>query len=254
MSNDYFEKDGKKFDKKTGERIIKQGGKTYRENFWGKWEPDKDFLGEDKIERDILGSLRIERDIFGDEKIEKDIFGNPIIPSENTGNKATPPRPQVSRTGTGYGYGQQTGGDGCGCTILGIIILLIILFYARDTLGVSNLFNSLSNTSNTYNSTKILSTTNPTKSTEMVQTEEPKQLVRISNQVEEVNLRRSPGYSNKSNIVDVIIKVPTGAYVQIIGGPEIADGLQWWYVSWNGYEGWMADHTGKGRVILEFDP
>ncbi|MEW6188720.1 MAG: hypothetical protein AB1466_01205 [Actinomycetota bacterium] len=29
MSEDYIEKDGKKYDKKTGERIIKQDGKTY---------------------------------------------------------------------------------------------------------------------------------------------------------------------------------------------------------------------------------
>jgi len=30
--------------------------------------------------------------------------------------------------------------------------------------------------------------------------------------------------------------------------------LQWWRVSWNGYEGWIAEKTGSGRIILEFEP
>jgi serine/threonine protein kinase len=69
----------------------------------------------------------------------------------------------------------------------------------------------------------------------------------ISNEVLEVNLRSSPGYT------DIITKIPTGEVVEIIGGPVAEAGLTWWNVSWRGYEGWMADHTGSGRTIMIFD-
>jgi len=81
----------------------------------------------------------------------------------------------------------------------------------------------------------------------------PKRLAQISNEVEEVNLRQSPGYITK-NDSDVIIKIPQYSEVEIIDGPEYADNLVWWYVSWNNYTGWMADHTGTGRTILIFIP
>ena len=74
----YYEKNGKKYDNKTEERIIKQDGRTYRDGIFG-WDADKDFFG-DKVERDIFGDPKIETDIFGDQKIETDIFGDPIVP------------------------------------------------------------------------------------------------------------------------------------------------------------------------------
>lgn len=76
----------------------------------------------------------------------------------------------------------------------------------------------------------------------------------ISNEVYYAALRQSPGYSNKNNDVDLLANVPAGDIVQILGGPEQADGLNWWYVSWNGTTGWMADHTGSGKTILIFLP
>lgn len=84
-------------------------------------------------------------------------------------------------------------------------------------------------------------------------TDIPRRYAQISSEVEEVNLRRSPGYITKTDS-DVIVKIPQGSKVQIISGPEYADDLAWWYISWNGYEGWVADHTGSGRTILIFDP
>jgi len=85
-------------------------------------------------------------------------------------------------------------------------------------------------------------------------TQQPsQQYARISSVVVEVNLRRSPGYVNKDDSTDVIIKIPSGGLVEVIKGPQSMDDLQWWYVSWNGYEGWIADHTGKGRIIMEFN-
>lgn len=73
---------------------------------------------------------------------------------------------------------------------------------------------------------------------------------KISSQVVEVNLRSTPGYSNKNDAYDVIVKVPSGEIVEVLDGPSKADGLSWWFVSWNGETGWMADHTGSGRAIL----
>ena len=74
----------------------------------------------------------------------------------------------------------------------------------------------------------------------------------ISNEISYAAIRQSPGYSNKNNDVDLLANVPAGAIVQILGGPEQADGLSWWNVSWNGTSGWMADHTGSGKVLLIF--
>ena len=58
----------------------------------------------------------------------------------------------------------------------------------------------------------------------------------------------------KSYTQDVIAKIPTGEIVEVIDGPEKADRLSWWFVSWNGETGWMADHTGSGRAILLMIP
>ena len=77
---------------------------------------------------------------------------------------------------------------------------------------------------------------------------------RISSEMIEVNLRKSPGYVSKNDAVDVVTKIPAGAYLEILEGPRPADNLQWWRVSWNGYEGWIAEKTGSGRIILEFEP
>lgn len=76
----------------------------------------------------------------------------------------------------------------------------------------------------------------------------------ISFEVEEVNLRMSPGYSNKDDSRDVITKIPAGETVEILSGPFLADGLNWWAISWKGQEGYVADHTGSGRAILVFNP
>ncbi|MGB8984014.1 MAG: SH3 domain-containing protein [Anaerolineales bacterium] len=74
----------------------------------------------------------------------------------------------------------------------------------------------------------------------------------ISDEVTEVNLRSTPGYSNKNDAHDVITKIPSSESVEILDGPFSADGLNWWLVSWEGFEGYIADHTGNGRTILIF--
>jgi hypothetical protein len=64
-----------------------------------------------------------------------------------------------------------------------------------------------------------------------------------------VNLRRTPGYKNKP-ASDRIALVPAGARVQILTGPAKADGLIWWYVEWNGQQGWMAEARASGAPLL----
>lgn len=69
-----------------------------------------------------------------------------------------------------------------------------------------------------------------------------------------VNLRRTPGYVNKSDAADSIYEIPCGEYVELLGDTEYVDGLTWWKVEWNGHTGWVADHTASGKTILIFDP
>jgi hypothetical protein len=76
----------------------------------------------------------------------------------------------------------------------------------------------------------------------------------ISREVVEVNLRRSPGYTNKNDLEDVVVKIPTGSTVKLLEGPQIVDRLNWWYVEWNGYQGWIAERTGSGKTIMIFNP
>jgi hypothetical protein len=80
------------------------------------------------------------------------------------------------------------------------------------------------------------------------------QYAKISREVGEVNLRRTPGYANKNDLDDVIVKIPSGATVKLLKGSQKADGLNWWYVEWNGYEGWIAERTRTGRTVMIFSP
>lgn len=68
-----------------------------------------------------------------------------------------------------------------------------------------------------------------------------------------VNLRRTPGYNGKDK-TDSLYEVPCGETVQILGPTKKVDGLTWWNVSWNGYTGWIADHTASGKTVLIFNP
>jgi hypothetical protein len=77
--------------------------------------------------------------------------------------------------------------------------------------------------------------------------------ISCAEKIYKVNLRRTPGYINKDDSVDSIYEVPCGESVELLGDTEYVDGLNWWKVSWNGYTGWIADHTGSGRTILIFN-
>jgi WD40 repeat protein len=71
--------------------------------------------------------------------------------------------------------------------------------------------------------------------------------------VEEVNLRKSAGYINKDDKKDVVREIPCGENVELLGENEYVDDFTWWKVNWNGYDGWIADHTEKGKIILIFN-
>lgn len=66
----------------------------------------------------------------------------------------------------------------------------------------------------------------------------------------EVRLRRTPGFQNKP-ADDVITTVPAGAQGEVIDGPQAADGLQWWLVRFGGKEGWMAERSSQGILLLD---
>ena len=64
-----------------------------------------------------------------------------------------------------------------------------------------------------------------------------------------VNLRRTPGYQNKPD-GDTLRTVAEGAVGTIIDGPVDLDGLRWWQVRFGTDEGWMAERSSQGRLLL----
>lgn len=68
-----------------------------------------------------------------------------------------------------------------------------------------------------------------------------------------VNLRLSPGFQNKP-ASDVIMAVPAGAVGTVVDGPQEVDGLTWWRVRFGEREGWMAERSSRGVVLLDRAP
>jgi hypothetical protein len=66
-------------------------------------------------------------------------------------------------------------------------------------------------------------------------------------------MRKTPGYQDKNSKKDVVVEVPTGSRVKVLGGPDVADGLNWWYAEWMSYKGWIAEKTSSGKTVLIFD-
>jgi hypothetical protein len=69
-----------------------------------------------------------------------------------------------------------------------------------------------------------------------------------------LNLRRSPGYVNKT-ADDVLVEAPFGAAMTILAGPQQADDLTWWQVRYNDgagqtFDGWAAETSTKGVDYL----
>ena len=64
-----------------------------------------------------------------------------------------------------------------------------------------------------------------------------------------VNLRRTPGYLNKPP-GDVITVIEADAVVTVQRGPQLEDGLRWWHVRAGDAEGWMAERSSQGLVLM----
>jgi hypothetical protein len=64
-----------------------------------------------------------------------------------------------------------------------------------------------------------------------------------------VNLRQTPGFQSKP-AEDVIAVLRAGELATVLEGPEQADGLRWWRVRSNQVEGWMAERSNSGKVLL----
>jgi hypothetical protein len=69
-----------------------------------------------------------------------------------------------------------------------------------------------------------------------------------------VRMRHSPGYVEKDDAKDSKHYMKTGDKVVVKGGPQIKDGLCWWLVEHNGYQGWTADHSREGSLLLSAGP
>jgi hypothetical protein len=64
-----------------------------------------------------------------------------------------------------------------------------------------------------------------------------------------VNLRQTPGFQSKP-AEDVIAVLQAGEIMTVLAGPEQADGLRWWRVRFNEAEGWMAERSNSGKLLL----
>jgi hypothetical protein len=69
-----------------------------------------------------------------------------------------------------------------------------------------------------------------------------------------VRMRYSPGYVNKNDLVDTKHYLQTGDQVTVLNGPEINDNLCWWFVEHQQWQGWTADHSQQGRLLLAANP
>ncbi len=69
-----------------------------------------------------------------------------------------------------------------------------------------------------------------------------------------INLRRTPGYVNKT-AADVVIEAPLAAGLVVLAGPQPADDLTWWqmrYADSSGAQadGWAAEANSQGKALL----
>ena len=75
----------------------------------------------------------------------------------------------------------------------------------------------------------------------------------VSDDVNRANLRRAAGYLNKP-AGDVVGTVPSGAILDVLGGPQVADNLTWWQVRYRDLVGWMAETRSNGAPLLDPAP
>lgn len=156
-----------------------------------------------------------------------------------------------------------------GLRILSALLMVISLFMLLTSNGISANSEAIRNptaqtnaqpTSQQSSSTSKPTSTSlptPTSTPHLIRTSIPQNnstaQISCANNLYKVNLRRTPGYTNKS-VSDSIYEIPCGEYLELLGDTQNVDGLKWWRVKWNGYTGWIADQTAGGKTILIFNP
>jgi hypothetical protein len=63
-----------------------------------------------------------------------------------------------------------------------------------------------------------------------------------------LNLRAEPGLSGAE-----VLRLASGEFFEVIGGPECADGLRWWQVRQFGLTGWIAESAGGDYMTAPVD-
>ncbi len=66
-------------------------------------------------------------------------------------------------------------------------------------------------------------------------------------------VRQLPGYLGKTN-ADTLHFMVTGEQAVVKDGPRTQDGLCWWFVEHKEWQGWIADHSSKGTILLSAVP
>lgn len=69
-----------------------------------------------------------------------------------------------------------------------------------------------------------------------------------------VRMRYSAGYVSKDDATDTVYYLKKGDVVIIRAGAELKDGLCWWHVEYQGRQGWTADHSQSGDLLLSPAP
>jgi uncharacterized protein YraI len=68
-------------------------------------------------------------------------------------------------------------------------------------------------------------------------------------QGQNLNVRAEPGLA-----ASLIRVIPNGAVVTIVDGPSCGpDNIVWWWVDYQGAEGWIAEHDGQAYLLAPMD-
>jgi hypothetical protein len=140
--------------------------------------------------------------------------------------------------------------------LLVVLVLVLIGIYLRKNspLGSNREPAGLPTPISTVISSPTLDITETSIINAVTESPTPEQTIKraeisCQNEIFFVSLRSTPGIDPANKIVEI----PCGETVDLLGPSQEANGLTWWNVSWNGYEGWIADHTQSGKVVLLFD-
>ena len=153
-----------------------------------------------------------------------------------------------------------SGDDGCAVEFIGfllvIIFFVIILTSSREETPSSPVsFSATSARTGTPSPVRSTATAIPGPGTPSFACQPGIAVGKTINVVyDSVRMRYSPGYVEKDDTKDSKHYMKTGDKVVVKSGPQIKDGLCWWFVEHKGYQGWTADHSREGRLLLSAGP